>query len=145
MNLHITCEKGATVNVHFTAAGSPAAEAPAVTSAVLEPATGLEWSKTLLDGEKANFEKAKKVVAELGEGWRLPTREELLTLVDLERHDPCIDTDKYPDTKSTWYWTATPCAWNKESARWVVDFNDGNVDGNGISHGACVRAVRGGQ
>jgi hypothetical protein len=145
MNLHITCAKGATVNVHFTAVGSTAAEAATDTATVLEPATGLEWSKTLLDGEKVNFEKAEKAVAELGEGWRLPTREELLTLVDLERHDPCIDTDKYPDTKSTWYWTATPCAWRPESARWVVYFGDGDVDYDGIGGYACVRAVRGGQ
>ena len=144
MNLHIHCAKGATLNIHLTAIGSTATEAATDTATVLEPATGLEWSKTLLDGEKVNFEKAEKAVAELGEGWRLPTREELLTLVDLERHDPCIDTDKYPDTKSTWYWTATPCAWNKESARWVVYFDDGNVDYDDIDY-ACVRAVRGGQ
>jgi hypothetical protein len=145
MNLHITCEKGATVNVHLTAIGSPTTDAAVAAATVLEPATGLEWSKTLLDGERVNFEKAENAVAELGEGWRLPTREELLTLVDLERHDPCIDTDKYPDTKSTWYWTATPCAWNRESAHWVVDFDSGYVYGNGLDYGACVRAVRGGQ
>lgn len=143
--LHIHCAKGATLNIYLTAVDSPAAEAPAATASVLEPATGLEWSKTLLDGEKVNFEKAEKAVAELGEGWRLPNREELLTLVNLERHDPCIDTDKYPDTKSTWYWTSTPCAWNKESARWVVHFYYGSVNYDGFSSLACVRAVRGGQ
>ena len=145
MNLHITCAKGATLNIHLTAAGSPAADTPVATGIVLEPTTGIEWSKTLLDGEKVNFEKAEKAVADLGEGWRLPTREELLTLVDLERHDPCIDTDKYPDTKSTWYWTATRCAWNKESARWVVFFLNGLVGGADLYDYACVRAVRGGQ
>lgn len=105
----------------------------------------LEWSPTLLDGESVTYKKAEAAVAKLGEGWRLPTRFELESLLDLSRHDPTIDTDKYPDTKSSYYWTGTPCAWNQKSAVWVVDFDDGVVDGNHRLNLACVRAVRAGQ
>ncbi|MEN3158258.1 DUF1566 domain-containing protein [Alkalimonas sp. NCh-2] len=104
----------------------------------------LEWSATLLDGESVTYEKAEKAVAELGECWRLPTRQELESLLDLTRHEPAIDTEKYPDTKSTYYWTSTPCAWNS-AARWVVYFGNGDVLDHPQDYHACVRAVRASQ
>ncbi|MBY6032156.1 DUF1566 domain-containing protein [Marinobacter daepoensis] len=104
----------------------------------------LEWSQTLLDGETATLSEAEEAVAKLGEGWRLPTRQELESLLDLSRHDPAIDTSKYPDTRSCAYWTSTPCAWNS-AARWVVYFSYGYVLDRYRHNLACVRAVRAGQ
>ncbi len=104
----------------------------------------LEWSETLLGGERVNYKAAEAAVAALGDGWRLPTRTELLTLVDDTKFEPAIDTERFPDTKSTWYWTGTPCAWNT-SARWVVYFDAGDVNGNHQHLYACVRAVRASQ
>ena len=101
----------------------------------------LEWSQTLLDGETVTLSPAEEAVAKLGEGWRLPTRQELESLLDLSRHDPAIDTSKYPDTKSCAYWTSTPCAWDS-AARWVVSFGGGGVFDGHRSGYACVRAVR---
>lgn len=66
----------------------------------------LEWSETLLYGEGGTYEEAEKAIASLGEGWRMPTRKELESLVDTSRYNPAIDTEKYPDTKSDWYWTS---------------------------------------
>ena len=104
----------------------------------------LEWSETLLDGESVNYADAEKAVAALGEGWRLPTRQELESLVDTSRHDPAIDIDRFPDTKSCRYWTSTPCAWN-DAAVWCVDFYYGFVGGFHRYLDGCVRAVRPGQ
>ena len=104
----------------------------------------LEWSETLLDGESVTYEKAEKAVKKLGEGWRLPTRFELESILDLSRHEPAIDTKKFPDTKSAYYWTSTPCAWN-DTAVWVVYFYDGLLHDYRRSYGACVRAVRSSQ
>lgn len=118
-------------------------EAPAANDASAGSAK-LEWSHTLLDGKTVTYEKAEKAVAELGEGWRLPTRQELESILDLSRHEPAIDTDKFPDTKSKHYWTSTPCAWNS-SAVWVVDFANGYVTDGSRYAFACVRAVRSGQ
>lgn len=101
----------------------------------------LEWSATLLDGRRVNFDEAETAVAELGGGWRLPTRRELEPLLDLTRHDPAIDADKYPDTKSTWYWTSTKTAWD-DTIRWVVGFRTGLVSLYHRDSLACVRAVR---
>ena len=106
----------------------------------------LEWSETLLDGETVNYEKAEKAIKKLGDGWRFPTRFELESLLDLSRHEPAIDTEKFPDTKSTYYWSSSPCAWN-ETAVWVVLFSLGYVDVSSSRRYdlACVRAVRSSQ
>lgn len=113
--------------------------------AVAQVVDNLEWSATLLDGKTVDYKAALAAAEALGEGWRLPTRFELESLLDLSRHDPAIDTEKFPDTKSTWYWTSSPCAWN-DTAVWVVNFLNGYV-GYGLrrDYGACVRAVRAGQ
>jgi hypothetical protein len=104
----------------------------------------LEWSDTLLDGKEVDYKAALAAVEALGEGWRLPTRFELESLLDLSRHNPAIDVEKYPDTKSTWYWTSTECAWN-DTAVWVVLFGLGYVCSGRRDDDACVRAVRAGQ
>tara|TARA_Y100000034_G_scaffold135590_2_gene208169 strand:- start:3778 stop:4200 length:423 start_codon:yes stop_codon:yes gene_type:complete len=140
MNVSITAEK-----ISITLNNPTPAFATGVLStiSVSEPAE-LEWSNTLCDGERVDYAAAEKAVAELGEGWRLPTRQELESLLDLSRHEPSIDTEKYPDTKSTYYWTSSKCAWN-DAARWVVYFGYGLVDGHHMYSHACVRAVRASQ
>jgi hypothetical protein len=112
--------------------------------AVNDPAPAqLEWSSTLLDGKSVTYEAAEKAISALGEGWRMPTRRELESIQDLTRHDPCIDAEKFPDTKSSAYWSGTPCAWSPTAAVWVVGFDFGFSDGNPRYYGgACVRAVR---
>ena len=105
----------------------------------------LEWSGTLLEGKSVTYEEAEKAIKALGPGWRLPTRQELESILDLSRHDPAIDTERFPDTQSTYYWTSTPCAWNKTSAVWFVGFGSGGVHNGHRNDLACVRAVRAGQ
>ena len=140
MNISITAEK---VNITLSNT-APALAAGVISSLSIQQAGELEWSKTLLAGEKVNYADAEKAVDKLGDGWRLPTRAELESLLDLSRHYPAIDTDKYPDTKSTHYWTSSKCAWNEE-ARWVVYFLNGVVNVYHQNDGACVRAVRASQ
>jgi hypothetical protein len=102
----------------------------------------LKWSDTLCNGERVNFKKAEKACAALGEGWRLPTRAELLSLVDDTRSDPAIDTARFNDTKSGAYWTGTPLA-SVSSFAWIVNFVNGNASGfHRDFSGAFVRAVR---
>lgn len=108
------------------------------------PAQKLEWTETLLGGKDVPLEEAEAAVAALGDGWRLPTVTELQSLVDYSRTDPAIDTEKFPDTKSDWYWTGTECAWKKH-ARWVVNFYYGYVSDDYDGYYACVRACRASQ
>ena len=108
----------------------------------LEAVTQLEWSATLCDGKNVDYATAEKACAALGEGWRLPTRQELESILDLTRHKPAINTARFPDTKSDWNWTSTPCAWSPDCA-WFVSFNYGDVcfDHRDYNY-CCVRAVR---
>lgn len=74
--------------------------------------------------------------------WRLPTIQELLSLVDYTRHDPAIDVAQFPDTKSNWYWSSSPYASSPAACAWFVDFSYGGADRYYRDHTAFVRAVR---
>lgn len=58
--------------------------------------------------------------------WRLPSREELRSIVDYEitYPGPTIDTQSFPNTVSQFYWSSTPSANDKDSA-WGVGFSFG--------------------
>ena len=106
------------------------------------PAPRLQWSDTLCNNKRVDHAAAEQACAALGEGWRLPTRQELESILDLSRYEPSIDTERFPNTQSGAYWSSTPCAWSSDRA-WVVGFSDGY---SGVSHRsydfAFVRAVR---
>jgi hypothetical protein len=73
-------------------------------------------------------------------GWRLPTIQELLTLVDYGRHDPAIDA--IFECKSDYYWSSTPAALSPAVYAWIVYFYDGGALWGHRDLHACVRAVR---
>jgi hypothetical protein len=56
--------------------------------------------------------------------WRLPTRIELVSLVDYTRSFPAIDPQAFPDTPGEWFWTSTERADETENA-WFVYFENG--------------------
>ncbi|TVQ96995.1 MAG: DUF1566 domain-containing protein, partial [Desulfovibrionales bacterium] len=73
--------------------------------------------------------------------WRLPSRQELASLLHAERIDPSIDTGWFPKTVDSWYWTATTYAGNLSEA-FIVYFNrDGGILYNDKSDSYFVRAV----
>ena len=76
--------------------------------------------------------------------WRLPTRESLRSIASYDRVSPAIDTDYFPQTSSSWYWSSSPDA-NYNSHSWIVSFNYGYDNGSHKSHSRNVRLVRGGQ
>ena len=71
--------------------------------------------------------------------WRLPTVEELFSLVDYTKKDPAIN--ELFKCNSNWYWTSTIYAGGSGSA-WVVGFNGGYVYWSSRDDGLYVRAVR---
>lgn len=76
------------------------------------------------------------------DGWRLPSPEELETLVARNCRNPSIDERMFPRTVAEWYWT------NRSGAShcWYLHFcndRDNDDDGNWYNTGA-VRLVRGG-
>ena len=76
--------------------------------------------------------------------WRMPTRRELMSIVNNGQVSPTIDTAYFPNTPSVWFWSSSPYAGYPTSA-WGVVFNNGLVgDGNKNGKGR-VRLVRAGQ
>ncbi len=85
--------------------------------------------------------------------WRLPSRNELLNIVDNSRLNPAIDINYFPNTSYSNFWSSSPCAANDPlyHCAWSVDFGIGRVSGSYTvydysSYGIHeVRLVRGGQ
>lgn len=110
---------------------------------VTDTSTSLIWQKT--ESGTYNWAAAQTYCRGLTlhgvtTGWRLPTMNELITLVDFANTSPAINTSAFPNTPTGPHWTATPSA-VPESA-YSIDFADGS--GNafaGISGAANVRCV----
>jgi len=79
--------------------------------------------------------------------WRMPTVEELRTIVDYSRPYPAIvDTAYFPQTLPYYYWSASPYASDPDNA-WYLDFRLGDTIAyvNDKGYGYAVRLMRGGQ
>lgn len=90
---------------------------------------GIEWDIGEFNGKRMTDEQAVAAVKELRTGgysdWRLPTRRELLTLVDDAKSSPAIDKEFFPNCRSDWYRTGTVYA-PYPGCRWGVDFGYGS-------------------
>jgi len=124
---------------------------------ITDKSTGLTWVKNPHTDLPDKFKKEIKwqeaidICKELEfaghKDWRLPTVEELRELVDYTRgagSDPAIDAKFFPDTKCSWYWTSTPCAWGSGNA-WCVYFSYGYVYHGSGDGSHYVRPVRSSQ
>ncbi len=115
--------------------------------------TGLIWEikNSANKDKKYNWEDAqsvfiKKLNTERFGGfsdWRLPTKDELRSIVDRKNDDPAINTEYFPNT-TLWYWSSTTSEFNTSYA-WVVYFSYGNDNYYVKTDSSYVRAVRGGQ
>ncbi len=97
-------------------------------STVLDRATALLWQK-YDDNQQRNWQEALEYCQGLvlqDKQWRLPTRAELLSLVDFSATAPSINTEFFPTTKSFNYWASTPYTGTPQHA-WSVLFSEGNA------------------
>ena len=77
--------------------------------------------------------------------WRVPNRAELQGLVHYGRTNPAIDTDYFPNTPASHFWSASPYGSSSSNA-WHVNFSNGGAyDYYGRSGYSHVRLVRSGQ
>ncbi|MEI6263444.1 MAG: PEGA domain-containing protein, partial [Deltaproteobacteria bacterium] len=76
--------------------------------------------------------------------WRLPSLREIKTLVVFSRRSPAIDTDYFPNTQSSFYWSSTTYA-DSTSYAWGVYFKGVDDHGYGKGDSYYVRAVREGK
>lgn len=75
--------------------------------------------------------------------WRLPTVIELNTLIELERKGVKINTEYFPNTQPSAYWTGSPSLTYKTqgSRAWFVDFSQASIFDAAINSKHFVRCV----
>ena len=120
---------------------------------VSDSATGLQWqddsdAKTTLTGWAAAIDYCENDLT-LGSysDWRLPNKNELLSITDRSRKDPSIDVSVFQNTVLTaasYYWSSTTSASSTETA-WFVRFTHGYPDYYAKNNNYYVRCVRGGE
>jgi len=106
---------------------------------VSDPKTGLMWQQKD-DGVPRTWDEAKAYCENLeltGQGdWRLPNKEELLSIADYGRVNPAIDMDCFPGTKSSFYWSSSAYTNpHRKTAAWAIAFGYGGIYGS-ISYSA---------
>ena len=76
--------------------------------------------------------------------WRVPSAEELQSIIDRTRVEPSINSYAFPNTPSEWFWSSSAYA-GGSSYSWIVDFGYGYVFSDARTIANAVRLVRGGQ
>jgi hypothetical protein len=112
---------------------------------VLDRVTGLTWERAVDPGmftRDGASERCACLMLGGHEDWRLPTRIELVSLVDFTRTDPSIDVGAFPDTPFEWFWSSSLVEGDPAVA-WYVAFFDGNTHKNSVDVEHRVRCVRG--
>ena len=84
-----------------------------------------------IDLGKMNWDAAMKACANLGDGWRLPTRLELLLMYN--------NQDEIGGFAANYYWSSTEYV---NGYAWWQGFGNGNQDVNNKFGNGYVRAVR---
>ena len=127
---------------------------------VRDPRSGLSWQRVLPEvydgcaggylqradapGSGCTWEEAKRYCSQLGVasgGWRLPTKDELLTIADMTRSGPSIDVEAFPGTPSEYFWSSSPYEGQSGNA-WDVYFLSGYSYFSSVTAAYRVRCVR---
>ena len=83
-----------------------------------------------------------KLVLAGKDDWRLPSRRELMSIVNYGTSYPAVDEKYFPGCKSEYYWSSSTYTYNPLYA-WDVYFGDGYVGANYKHDTYYVRCVRG--
>ena len=95
-----------------------------------EPVTGLRtWWQVLTDAQQQP------------EGWRLPNKKELASIVDYRCVAPAANRVVFPNTPAGLYWSSTPVVYGSSQA-WAIDFSDGAFLTLSVGEPAYTRWVR---
>ena len=113
-----------------------------VKGTVLDTTTGLTWQRDVPISDFMSFATAEDYADNLpldGGGWRLPTCDELQSLVD-DAVMPTIDHAAFPGCPSGIFWCAPP---GVDGYCWLLDFRWPCPPMYGTVDSAFVRCVRG--
>jgi len=117
---------------------------------VNDEVTGLVWQRSV-GARGVSQSEARAYCNRLAYGsfadWRLPSRIELVSLIDFTRSmelamaSPAIDPVAFPETAGDWFWTSSLKSGDLASA-WYVYFYFGYVDVEPTRNGFNARCVR---
>lgn len=105
---------------------------------VIDTKTGLEWQAKSFG--PMTWQDAMNHAASLGDGWRMPTIDELYTLAD--HHCGSLATTIFQDNDQYWYWSSS-LREVAESYAWGMYFVSGRMDVYSKTNFAYTRCVRG--
>ncbi|MCL2830529.1 MAG: DUF1566 domain-containing protein [Betaproteobacteria bacterium] len=127
---------------------------------VLDSATGLLWDRCTFgqtgsdcDGTPlaASWQEALAASVEANRSrykghndWRLPNKNELESLIDLSRKGMFIDTQFFPKTPDTYFWSSTPTTAHDAPGAWITLFSIGSIGIDDPNARNTLRLVRGG-
>lgn len=123
--------------------GSGTVELTVTGTQVSDPLTGLVWQRGTSD--RMSADEAQQYCTDLdlgGRQWRLPSIQELATLVDESRTAPATDTGAFPETPARGrFWSANRDT-GQSDTYWVLEADDGStrVRSTGSGTVRCVRS-----
>jgi hypothetical protein len=79
--------------------------------------------------------------------WRLPSRIELVSLIDYTQMRPTIDTTAFPNTQTLGYWSASGTGMGAGQTYWTIKFGDASTNASlpDSQSAGPTRCVRGGR
>lgn len=92
--------------------------------------------------KSVSWEKARELAEKAGGDWRLPSGEELLTIVERCHFGPAINPQVFPNTPSGLFWSSSTDTGGLDRA-WCVSFFGGQYYRAGKTQSGRVRLVRG--
>jgi hypothetical protein len=112
--------------------------------AATDAVTGLTWQRRTAP-EPLDWQAATRYCACLTldehDDWTLPSRLELVSIVDYTRQNPALDAEAFPETPFEWFWSASRTAESNERY-WYVAFWDGNTHAATTDQLYWARCVR---
>lgn len=111
---------------------------------VRDQVTGLEWQRDI-HPDSYTWADAQAHCASLQLGgarpWRLPSRIELVSIIDFSSSNPAIDAAAFPATPASYFWASSRVALAGCWA-WSVNFGNGGTSYAEASYAQRVRCVR---
>lgn len=107
--------------------------------AVYDTQTELTWQQ-VFPPERQSWTDATAYCRALGDGWRLPSINELQTLVD-DATNPAIDEGAFPGTPSEYFWSSSVVVGDATRA-WTTFFTNGSTYSFAMTALKNVRCVR---
>jgi hypothetical protein len=125
----------------ITTATAPAGRYTISNGTVYDTKTGLTWQQSantsgMLQGDAVSY------CSNLTGSWRLPSLKELATIVDYSTGNPSIDSNAFPSTPASYFWSSTFVSNGSNNYAWAIAFDYGGWAGiNATTTSESVRCV----